>query len=49
MTAIVRPGSTREDRQLRVELGRRAGTHGKSRKQVRGSDRRKAIRESREA
>jgi hypothetical protein len=45
-TAYVRPGSTREDRRLRVELSRRAGRHGKSPQQVRGSERRKAIRES---
>lgn len=44
--AYVRPRSTRADRQERVELRRRAGVHGKSRKQVRSNDRRKAIRES---
>lgn len=46
MSKPVRPASTREDRQLRVELGRRAGLHGKRRKATRGSDRRNAIRES---
>jgi hypothetical protein len=47
--SFVRPVTTREDRQARVELGRRAGKHGKPVRQTRSNDRRKAIIESREA
>ena len=45
---LVRLASTPEDRADRVALGRRAGLHGKTHKQVRSNDRRKAIRDSRE-
>ncbi len=46
-TTCVRPVSTPADRSARVEQGRRAGFHGKTRKQARPGDRRRAIDASR--